>query len=191
MKTRLIAACAAAFFLAPAAGALAQDAPRQGAPTRHASRIDTDNDGRISRAEFLSRIDRMAAQDTDADGTLSRDERRAAMQARMTQRRAEAFARLDADGDGVISRAEFDAPRAKAGAAPRMRPGPHSRRGSIRSASLDLNQMRDRAAQAFDRMDADSDGYLSADERRAARAERRPHRRPHAAGPSPAAPVTE
>lgn len=43
----------------------------------HASRIDTDGDGRISREEFSRFIpDRVRRADTDGDGALSRRELR-------------------------------------------------------------------------------------------------------------------
>lgn len=70
--------------------------------------LDTDHDGRISRAEmqageakWAERFDRM---DVNKDGYLDR----ADMQARMAARRAECFAKADADKNGQLSRAEFD-----------------------------------------------------------------------------------
>ncbi|MET9805018.1 EF-hand domain-containing protein [Streptomyces halstedii] len=89
---------------------------------------DADGDGRVSRQEFITVMERevtspehfegavmaiidalMNALDTDRDGVLSRDE-----YVRMydalgipPQRSGEAFTRLDLDGNGVISREEF------------------------------------------------------------------------------------
>jgi len=70
--------------------------------------LDTDHDGRISRAEmqageakWAERFDRM---DVNKDGYLDR----ADMQARMAERRAECFAKADTDKNGQLSRAEFD-----------------------------------------------------------------------------------
>lgn len=69
---------------------------------------DTDHDGRISRAEAQAaqarageRFDQM---DFNKDGYIDR----ADMQARVAQRRGECFAKADADGNGQLSRAEFD-----------------------------------------------------------------------------------
>lgn len=69
---------------------------------------DTDKDGRISRAEAQAaqarsgdRFDRM---DFNKDGYVDR----ADMQARVAQRRGECFAKADSDGNGQLSRAEFD-----------------------------------------------------------------------------------
>ncbi|MDI1251958.1 hypothetical protein [Thermomonas sp.] len=71
--------------------------------------LDTDKDGRISRAEaeagkgkLAGRFDQM---DVNKDGYLDR----ADMQARMTQQRAEFFKGADANHDGALTRAEFDA----------------------------------------------------------------------------------
>ena len=81
-------------------------------------KLDTDKDGRISRAEaaadekFAARFDTM---DANADGFVDR----ADFQARMAQRRGECFDKADLDKDGKLSREEFS----KAGEAcrPRMR----------------------------------------------------------------------
>jgi len=69
---------------------------------------DADKDGRISRAEAQAAqaksADRFDEMDANKDGYLDR----ADMQARFAQRRGECFAKADADGNGQLSRAEFD-----------------------------------------------------------------------------------
>lgn len=191
MKTVLISACAAALLLT--AGAASAQSPQR------ASRIDADADGRVSQAEFLSRLDRMAAADADRDGSITPDERRAAMQVRVAQRRDAAFTRLDADRDGAISRAEFDARSQAAERGPRARMNHGARRmhrGGAADAparaerSVDLAQVRERMTQAFARLDKNSDGYLTAEERRDGRMQRREHRR-EMRRPSPTAPASE
>lgn len=192
MKTVLITACAAALLLS--AGAVSAQSPQR------ASRIDADADGRVSRAEFLSRLDRMAAADADHDGSITPDERRAAMQTRVAQRRDAAFTRLDADRDGSISRAEFEARSQGVDRASRARMGGHGARRMHRSPegatsprgerTIDVAQARERMSQAFARLDKDNDGYLTAEERRAGRMERGQHRR-DMRRPSPAAPASE
>lgn len=176
MKTVLISACAAALLLT-AGAASAQTAPR-------AQRLDADQDGRISQAEFLLRLDRMAAVDANRDGSITPDERRAAMQTRVAQRRDAAFGRLDANSDGSISRAEFEArperaPRARMGGqqARGMHRGHAARAGMQADRTVDLGQARERMSQTFARLDKDNDGYLTAEERRAGAMERRQHRR--------------
>ncbi|HRO32589.1 MAG TPA: EF-hand domain-containing protein [Brevundimonas sp.] len=176
MKTIVTAACTAALLLTAGVAAAQQTTP-QNAPARMA-RVDADRDGRLSQAEYLARFDRMAAMDANGDGVVSADERRAAMQARRGQQRTAAFDRLDADKDGVISRAEFEARPDRAPRARMMR-----RQGPRRGGDLNLAQARERAVQAFARMDRDGDGYVSADERRQSRQERRQA--------SPAAPVSQ
>ena len=70
--------------------------------------LDTDGDGRISRAEMQagkSGMDqRFAQMDVNKDGYIDKADR----QARMAQRRAECFGKADADKNGQLSRAEFD-----------------------------------------------------------------------------------
>ncbi len=92
-------------------------------------RLDADGDGVVSLQEFQAAgAARFTALDADGDGRISAEEfaagrrgpaRAAADKAdgrqagpraeRMQQFRAQHFAKLDADGDGYISRAEFDA----------------------------------------------------------------------------------
>ena len=57
---------------------------------------------------------RLAPADTNGDGKVSKEEMRAYYQSRRGEMRAKAFDRIDANNDGVITRAEWDAhePRA-------------------------------------------------------------------------------
>ena len=78
-------------------------------------KLDTDKDGRISRAEAAAgqaksaeRFDRM---DVNKDGYIDQADR----QARAKQRRDEWFARADTDKDGKLSPAELEAARATRG----------------------------------------------------------------------------
>lgn len=93
-------------------------------------RLDADGDGVVSLQEFQAAgAERFAALDADGDGRISAaefaagrrgptraatdnaDGRQAGPRAeRMQQFREQRFAKLDADRDGYISRAEFDAP---------------------------------------------------------------------------------
>jgi Ca2+-binding EF-hand superfamily protein len=86
---------------------------------------DTDNDGRISRAEAQAAQakagDRFEQMDVNKDGYIDR----ADMQARVAQRRGECFGKADTDRNGQLSRTEFDNMGEACGA---MRGGMHKRR---------------------------------------------------------------
>ena len=73
-------------------------------------KADLDQDGRVSKAEFLAAADkRFIETDINGDALISPEERethRANHHAKMQQRK---FDRLDTNSDGVITRAEFDA----------------------------------------------------------------------------------
>lgn len=114
--------------------------------SRAVTRLDTDGDGLVSLEEFHAPDGRhggnmMERADLNGDGavtleeaTQARAERMAEHQRKMAERQAkmatrmeEAFARMDADGDGAVTREEM-------------------------------------RLYAFNKIDANQDGYLSADE---------------------------
>lgn len=208
MKKTLLAGALAALTLAAAGGvAVAQQAATQ-APAPRAMRADADGDSRISQAEFVGRrLQRLTAADADRDGAVTPEEMRAIAQARMAQRADSRFQRLDANSDGSISRAEFDGRRAaRAGARPhraaRMHRGAgrmaHHGQGANMHGPVSIAEARARAEQAFTRLDADRDGFITPAERRAGmqavRRERMTERRAahHARSQaSPPAPASE
>ncbi|MFO0372381.1 MAG: EF-hand domain-containing protein, partial [Brevundimonas sp.] len=169
MKKTLLAGGLAALTLAAAAGtAFAQQPPARG------MRADTDGDRRLSQAEFVGqRVQRLTTADTNRDGSVTADERRVAMQARVADRADARFDRLDGNDDGAVSRAEFDAAReaarqARADRGPRpMRAqrGPaRGQRGMPRMEArgpVVIADVQTRAEQAFTRLDADHDGYIT------------------------------
>lgn len=187
MKKTFILGGAAALSLAAAVGV----ATAQQAPAQHRG-PDADNDGRISRAEFVDgRIARLTALDANRDGAVSVEEAQAGRQAQRAERQAAMFDRLDANHDGAISRAEFttrperDGPRAER-AGHRMG-GHHGRGGPGRHGGMGggprgergpvvISQVSARLAEGFTKADTDRDGYLSQAERQASRAEMREHR---------------
>lgn len=183
-KTFLVGGLAALTLAAAAGVAFAQQAPGR------AMRADADGDSRLSQAEFVGqRIQRLTAMDADRDGSVTADERRAAMQARMAGRADARFDRLDADDDGAVTRAEFDAAREARGEARadrghrpmRAHRGPgrggHGMgRGEARGPVV-IADAQARAEQAFGRLDADHDGFVTADEHRAGRQAMREQRR--------------
>lgn len=132
----------------------------------------------VSQADFVARrVERLRAADANHDGTVTAEEMRAAGQAKRAERRAALFDRLDANKDGSISRAEFDAPRAEhAGRGHRggMHRGPQrmGRNGEGRFPIV-IAEAEQRATASFTRLDADHDGTLTAEERRAGMQARR------------------
>lgn len=188
MHKTLLVGGLAALMLASAGVAVAQQAPAR------PMRADTDGDSRLSRAEFIGqRVQRLTAMDANGDGSVTADERRAMMQARMAARADARFDRLDANDDGAVSRAEFDAAReaareagrgARADRSPRpMRAHRGPGRGQHGMARMEargpvvIADVQARAEQAFSRLDADNDGFVTAAEGRAGRQAMREHRR--------------
>lgn len=102
-----------------------------------------------------------AQADKNGDGQLSLDEARAGM-----PKLADNFARLDANHDGLLSRDEL-----RQAMRERFRHGPGHERPPF-LAKLDTNKdgklSFDEAKAAFERADADKDGFVTGDELRAA-----------------------
>jgi Ca2+-binding EF-hand superfamily protein len=152
-------------------------------------RIDRNAD--VTRQQVVERADqRFARLDVNNDGRATPEEARQAHEQRRGERAGRMFERLDANSDGSISRAEFDQARAQRserrterGERRGMRHG----RGGMRQGRgerlfgeqgfVTRDQMRERALARFDRMDANSDGTLTAAERREARQQRMQERR--------------
>ncbi|MCB1504709.1 MAG: EF-hand domain-containing protein [Hyphomicrobiaceae bacterium] len=73
-------------------------------------RLDSDNDGDVTLDEFVkTRSDKFAALDKNGDGTLEGEELTSGMDQSTGQRTRVMMARLDTDGDGKITDAEFEA----------------------------------------------------------------------------------
>ncbi len=130
LTTTLLAVAATALSFSALAQAPDSAKPefRDGRGGGMLQRLDTDGDGLVSLQEFQAAGQaRFASLDADGDGFISADEfaagRRGPGKAeagkadgpraehraeRMQQFREQRFASLDADGDGRVSRAEFD-----------------------------------------------------------------------------------
>jgi len=167
----------------------------------------------VSQADFVQRrVERLRAADADRDGTVTAEEMRAAGQAKRVERRTAMFDRLDANKDGSISRAEFEAPRAdgqRAGRGQRAERAGRGHRGMHGGAQrmgrggecrfpIVIAEAEQKATAAFARLDANRDGTLTGEERRAGmqarRAEmreKRQERRQAVPAASPSTPASE
>ncbi|MGZ9099747.1 MAG: EF-hand domain-containing protein [Brevundimonas sp.] len=186
-RTLLVGGLAALTLAAAGGAAFAQQTPDR--PAR-AMRADADGDRRLSQAEFVGqRLQRLSAADANRDGSVTAEERRAAAQARRAGRADARFDRLDADDDGAVSRAEFDAAReARGERGPRMMRGhrgpgrghgpAHAGMGRMEARGpIVIADVQARTEQAFARLDADRDGFITAAERQAGRQGMREQRR--------------
>lgn len=73
-------------------------------------KADTNQDGQISKAEFVAAADaKFASTDANGDGVITEDERKAGHEARKAERANARFEKLDANGDGFVSRDEHEA----------------------------------------------------------------------------------
>jgi Ca2+-binding EF-hand superfamily protein len=148
----------------------------------------------VTRQEVIQRVDaRFTQLDENRDGRVTAEERRVVRERRRAEMADRMFDRLDADGNGSISREEMRDGRMRRRGGMRMagsgspggpgmegpghgRHGPDMRRGGGREFAMrevTREEMRERALARFDRMDANRDGTLTAEERRQARDARR------------------
>ena len=134
---------------------------------------DTDQDGKISRAEFMAQSsERFAKLDTNGDGQISGDEMKAMMERMREGRRMGGRRGMGGEAAGAMMPP----------AASRRRGRPdgrhHGHHGAGRLARLDTNQdgkisrdeMRADADKHFDKLDTNGDGFIDKAEMDAARA---------------------
>ena len=206
MKKSTLAAGAAAVLAVLTAGAAMAQQAQQAQP--RGARGDTDGDGRISRAEFVDgRIARLTAIDANRDGSISAEERQSGIDTRRNQRASARFETLDKDGNGAVSREEFTAAREMRGDRAGRGGGHgmgghrggrgdhrgHGPQGAEARGPMAIADVQTRLTTRFDRVDANSDGYITAEERAAARQAMRGQRQDRRAArqASPSAPASE
>lgn len=153
-------------------------------------------DAAVTRAEVEAKVkERFAAADVNKDGYVTEAEVQARRTSMMAERRDAHFKAMDKDGNGAITRAEFDAAasarpmgegramsRAGKGGEGRGMRGRHGGRGGMGAQGLGMIRQGDkdgdgrvslaealaRPLERFDAADSDKNGVMSADERRAA-----------------------
>lgn len=82
---------------------------RGGQAMMRLKRLDADNDGSVSLDEFMRpKLDRFAKADKNADGALDGTELTSRMQEKSSHRARMMMAKLDADGDGKVTKDEFE-----------------------------------------------------------------------------------
>ncbi len=146
-------------------------------------------DAGMTRADFETRARAMFQRvDANRDGFVTQEEARTVQPhaprraGRMPAQNREArFARLDADGNGVITRAEFFQPRAggpgaerlgRRGGAGAFGPRAFARIDADQDGRISLAEATTARLRAFERLDANRDGRVTPEERRARRAQR-------------------
>ncbi|MFC4593000.1 EF-hand domain-containing protein [Sphingobium tyrosinilyticum] len=149
---------------------------------------DANKDGKVSKAELTTALDaRFAKMDANRDGKLTKEDREIRRQARLDER----FAALDSDRNGQISKAEFAAGHQGRpdGDGPRGRDGHRFGRGgdhgfgggmmfrgrggargeAMQDGVVTRAEFLARPLAMFDKADANKDGFVAADEMKAAR----------------------
>lgn len=140
----------------------------------------------VTRTDLEARIkDRFAKRDTNRDGVITREEVQEARAERRRDRQDRAFAMMDADKNGQISRAEFDSVRERRAEMRGKHDGEgkrhgwrHRRGGAMmggmfargdNDGRVTLDEVLSRSLARFDAADTDRNGTLTPEERRAAR----------------------
>jgi hypothetical protein len=133
-----------------------------------------------TRAALQKQLEaRFDALDANKDGVISPEERKAGMSAR----RAQMFARVDKDGNGAISRDEFDSMKPGRGAGRPGKGGP-GKALAARGPETKAEFVSHRLAM-FDRVDTNKDGVISDAERAAIRGKMRTQRGANEMPPPP------
>ena len=167
--------------LLAATAAIAQPAERTSASMTRAdvsqktaerfARMDINSDGVVDLADReLRRQQRIAKIDTDGNGAISQAEREAAREARQ-QRRAERMEKRGVEGERRGGKRGMRGMRGKRGGM--MGGGRMARADANGDGRLTLQELQAHALERFDRIDTDSNGTVTAEERKTARDARR------------------
>ncbi len=137
---------------------------------------DADQDGRISKSEFMAAAnDRFINTDTNGDALISEDERKAHREVRRSNFQQKRFDQFDQNGDGVITRSEYEAQSENRSERRKMRrdvnkDGQVDRadRDEFREKMRERRKDRDGKRRGRINPDANSDGFVSRAEHDAA-----------------------
>ena len=150
---------------------------------------DANKDGKISKAELTAALDaRFVKMDANRDGKLTKEDREIRRQTRLDQR----FAVLDTDRNGQISKTEFVAGhQGRFGRGDGDAEGPDGREGHRFGGGMMFHGLGGQGGEAmkdgvltraefvagplamFDKADSNKDGFVTADEMKAAHQARR------------------
>ncbi len=142
--------------------------------------LDADGDGEISASEFaqapMPRFHHRLEGKSYRAGSRADDRRRAPdtaeRQARREASESELFARLDENGDGQLSQAEFSRERVREARQSMAREQMFQRLDDDGDGTLSRDELPDMVSR-LEAMDADDDGQVTQDEARAYHRERR------------------
>lgn len=152
--------------------------PARGAGVFAMLQNDANGDGQVTRAEFDAALKaRFATLDLNGDGSATPDEvnvqRHAQAEERRNKTMTERFEMLDTNKNGQLSRAEFSArppsPDGEDAHPPGRGPGPGDRGPMKRTnasadGTLTFEAFAARGAEAFNKVDANKDGVVTAAE---------------------------
>lgn len=144
-----------------------QKAAKRADPDRVFGRLDTNKDGKVTRAEANAVVAARAVAKGKPAGAQPNFDK--------------LFARADTNRDGAISRAEFEAlPRGANAAAKGKAFGDRmfAMRDTNKDGRMSLAEAQQAALARFDRVDANHDGTITAQERTQLRQQRKAQRKP-------------
>ncbi len=164
-KSFLIAGAALVALAVPAIAALHEGGPKMAMPD-------------MTRADAEAKVkEHFAKADANKDGAITKEEAQAQRQAMRAERRDAHFKAMDKDGNGAISRAEFDAGHEgkarmadgmrhhRMGAGKRMGGRMFDRADADKDGKVTLAEATGTALSHFDKVDANKDGTVTAAER--------------------------
>lgn len=123
------------------------------------SKVDTSGDGVVTFVEFSTAADaKFTASDLNADGFVTKDERKTTRETRKAERRSAKFAATDANGDGAITEAEIEAKMAERKAEREARKADRPDRTERKARMKDGGDTQGKKGKRGKRVNPDTDG---------------------------------